>query len=100
MKAYSRDRADLIRKVREQVELLHVLGATFDSGHRVAGYLLATTIRVLVHDTTRSHALLAQLGELSTMQFRDTSLPMDMSGPIKTIGGLVLLTKTAEGDAA
>ncbi len=99
MQAYSRDRADLIRKVREQVELLHVLGATFDSGHRVAAYPLATSIRVLVHDTTRSHALLAQLGELSTMQFRDTSLPMDMSGPIKTNGGLVILTKTAEGDA-
>lgn len=100
MQAYRRDRADLMRKVREEVELLRVLGATFDSGHRVAAYALATTIRVLVHDTTSSHALLAQLGELSTMQFRDTSLPMDLSGPINTNGGLVLLTKRTDGDAA
>lgn len=70
MLAYSRNRADLIGKVREQVELLRLLSATFDSSHRVAAYPLSTTIRVLVHDTTRSHALLAQLGELATMQFR------------------------------
>jgi hypothetical protein len=56
MQAHSRDRADLISKVREQVELLRVLGATFDSGYRVAAYPLATTIRVLVHDTASSHA--------------------------------------------
>jgi hypothetical protein len=43
MQAYSRDRADLIRKVREQVELLHMLSATFDSCYRVAAYLAMST---------------------------------------------------------
>ncbi len=93
MQAQRRDRPDLIRKVREQVDLLRLLGETFDGGQRVVGYPLATTIRVLVHDTGRSHALLALLGELSTMPFPDTSAPIDPSNLLAQ-GGLVLKKMT------
>jgi hypothetical protein len=94
MQAYRRNRADLMAMLRDQVELLRVLGTTFDSGQRIVAYPLATTVRVLVHDTASSHALLAQLGELSTMQFCDTSLPFNPRNLIKTHGGLVVLKAT------
>ena len=49
--AQRRDGPQLIGKIRQQAELLRVLGEQFDTGHRVLGYPLATTIRVLVYDT-------------------------------------------------
>jgi hypothetical protein len=95
MQAQRRDRPHLVEKVREQVELLHVLGGQFDAGHRVLGYPLATAIRVLVHDTSRSFALLGQLGELTRMPFVDTSLPINPSHLTRSHGGLVLMKMTA-----
>lgn len=92
--ALRRDRPHLIAKALEQVEVLHVLGSSFDAGHRVVGYPLATTIRVLVHDTGTSHALLAQLGALATMPFLDTSLPINPHNLLPH-GGLVLMRMTA-----
>ena len=86
MQAHRRDRADLIKKLQVQVDLLRELGRMFDSGQRIMAYQVATAIRLLVHDTTSSHALLAQLGELSTMQFSDTSVPMNPQGTIKPTG--------------
>jgi hypothetical protein len=93
--AQRRERPNLIRKVREQVELLRVLGAAFDGGQRIVAYPLATTIRVLVHDTARSHALLAQLGEFSAMPLLDTSALINPANEIKAHGGLVLLKMTS-----
>jgi hypothetical protein len=90
MQAQRRDRPQLIEKVRENVEVLRVLGEQFDTGHRVMGYPLAATIRVLVHDTASSHALLEQLGELRAMSFLDTSLPINPHNLIPSRGGLVL----------
>ena len=91
VQAQRRDRPQLIRKVREQVSLLRLLGGTFDQGERVAGYPLATVIRVIVHETSRSHALLAQVGELGKMLFVDTSVPINPDNLLRSHGGLVLL---------
>jgi hypothetical protein len=77
--------------LKDQLELLHMLGEAFDSGARVVAYPLATTIRVLVHQTGSSHALLAQLGELSKMRFLDTALPIDPRNRLQAHGGLVLM---------
>lgn len=93
--AQRRDRPDLIRKLQDQVKLLHVLGEVFDSGQRVVAYPLAIVIRVLVHDTASSHALLAQLGELRKMPFLDTSLPIDPRNQLPSHGGLVLMRMTS-----
>jgi hypothetical protein len=94
MQAYQRDRADLIEKLRDQVALLRVLGENFDAGQRVVAYPLATTVRVLVHDTASSHALLAVLDELSTMQFCDTSAPINPRNLLQSHGGLVFMKVT------
>ncbi len=96
MQAQHRDRPALIQKLKDQLELLHMLGEAFDSGARVVAYPLATTIRVLVHQTGSSHALLAQLGELSKMRFLDTALPIDPRNLLQAHGGLVVM-KMASG---
>lgn len=90
-----RDRPALIEKLKDQVQLLRVLGDSFDSGTRVVGYPLATTIRILVHQTQSSDALLAQMGELSKMRFLDTSLPINPQNLLKSHGGLVLMKMTS-----
>jgi len=89
-----RNRIELVRKVQEQLEVLGILGQAFDTGKRVAGYPLATVIRVLVHDTPSSHALLAQLGELTTMSFIDTSSPFIPGNLLRAHGGLVMMRMT------
>jgi hypothetical protein len=95
-----RDRGQLVEKIREQVQLLDVLGASFDAGNRVTGLPLATTIRVFVHDTSNSHALLAQVGELkSTTPFIDTALRDDPANLITSRFGLVLMKMTAGVEA-
>lgn len=92
--AQRRDRPALIRKLKDQLQLLHMLGEVFDSGQRVVAYPLATAIRVLVYHTEKSHALLAQLGELSKMQFLDTSLPIIPQNLLQSHAGLVLIKMT------
>jgi hypothetical protein len=89
--AQRRNRTELIEKIREQVQVLDVLGEQFDAGHRVMGYPLATTIRVLVHDTNQSHALLAQVGELTKMPFINTSAPINPRNLLMAHGGLVIM---------
>lgn len=88
--AQRRERPQLMKKIREQVRLLQILGRQFDAGDRVLGYPLATAIRVLVHDTEKSHALLAQVQELNTMPFLDTSAPINPKN-LLSHGGLVIM---------
>src|SRR4051812_10757713 len=89
-----RDRPKLLGKIREQRELLRILGAAFDEGNAVVGYPLSTTVRVLVHDRQSSHALLGQSGDLATMPFLDTSLPINPKNMLSH-GGLVIMKMTA-----
>ncbi|HSH58607.1 MAG TPA: hypothetical protein VK988_02990 [Acidimicrobiales bacterium] len=89
-----RDRPHLLKKLREQLDVLRALGESFDAGNAVIGYPLSTTIRVLVHDTAKSHALLGQTGDLSSMAFLDTSLPINPRNLLSQ-GGLVVLQMTA-----
>ena len=88
-----RDRPNLLRKVREQRDLLRALGDAFDAGTRIMGFPLSTAIRVLVHDAASSHALLAQTGDLEGLQLLDTSLPLDPSN-LLAHGGLVIMEVT------
>lgn len=95
--AQKRDRPQLIRKVREQRDLLHVLGETFDAGVTVVGFPLATAIRVLVHDTVSSHSLLGQLDELKAMPFLDTSLPINPQNLLPHAGLVVMRMTMGSG---
>ena len=97
-RAQLRDRPELIEKIREQVQLLDILGEQFDAGHRVVGYPLATVVRVLVHDTAQSHALLAQVGELTTTKFLDTSAPINPRNLISDFGLVVMQMTIGKGN--
>lgn len=99
MQGQPRNRAELVRKVQEQVEVLGILAQTFDSGKRVVGYPMATTVRVLVHETASSHALLAQLGELNSITFIDTSMPFNPRNLLVSHEGLVMMKMTVGVDA-
>jgi hypothetical protein len=99
-----RHRAELERFARDELQALTDLGQTFDgdSEKRYAARDLAKHLRVLLHQTTRSHALLAQLGELDTLKFRDT-VPHPQPGeiPLALYGLIVAGTdfETASYDA-
>jgi peptide subunit release factor RF-3 len=54
--AYRLTRQDLIRQLRDQVAFLRASGASFDAGMESEAKRLATTIRVLIHDTARSQS--------------------------------------------
>ncbi len=49
-------------QLEEQVAFLRHSAALFDAGADAEAKRIAVVIRVLVHDTPRSHSLLAQLG--------------------------------------
>lgn len=69
----TRPSGELSVKLGQQIELLRLACTNFDNGTEIAGLNIGTTIRVLVHDTHKSHALLNQLG-LHTIEFYDTAL--------------------------
>lgn len=54
-------------RLREQRELLRTSIRLIDEGHWPQALLAAVTVRVLVHDTSKSKSLLSQLGVKSTI---------------------------------
>lgn len=66
---------DLAEKLQDQVAFLDDSCDAYDQGRHREAYRLATTVRVLVHDTAKSHSLLAQLGVKDTIQYLDARAP-------------------------
>jgi hypothetical protein len=96
-KPVARQLADLQRKLREQVDLLEVESATFDAGNPVMARPLAVCVRVLVHDTSASAALLQQLGMLDTILFADTALHVDPNNLLPTPGLTIVRMTGGQG---
>ena len=71
--AMARLRPQLESRLSEQRSLLEHLGRLYDDTTPAAALPLATCLRVLLHHTDRSHALLHQLGELDGTMFVDTA---------------------------
>jgi hypothetical protein len=65
--------AELIGHLANQLRYLRTSGAAYDAGDEAEAMRVATTVRVLCHETPKSHALLAQLGLLGKLLFVDTS---------------------------
>ena len=70
-------KAELRQHLRESISFLEMSASAFDAGHVHEAKRLATTIRVIVHDTKNSHSLLSQLGIKQTMGFLDSAYPYD-----------------------
>ena len=73
----SRDRPNLLRQLREHVDFLKASAGAFDSGFEAEAKRLAVSLRVLLHDTSGSRALLGQLDVKNKLRFTETSEPMN-----------------------
>lgn len=61
--------------LQDQVAFLDESCQAYDRGATREAYRLATTVRVLVHDTSRSHSLLSQMGVKDEITYIDGRLP-------------------------
>jgi hypothetical protein len=91
-----RSDADLIALLAEQVHFLQTSAASFDSGHEGEAKRLATTMRVLLHDTSTSHSVLGQLGVKDQIAYTDTSEPINPAN-LGEIPGLVMFKVSPNG---
>lgn len=71
---YEQSADDLRSLLTEQIRFMHRSARFFDEGDEGEAKRLATHIRLLVHDTARSHSLLGLMGVKETMRFEDTTL--------------------------
>jgi hypothetical protein len=92
---YQLTQDDLVEHLRRQVGFIERSAEAFDAGFSDEAVRLAQVIRVLVHDTGRSTALLNQLGVKDTLLFVDTALPA-RHGNLISWPRLVFMQMTAE----
>lgn len=95
-----RSEAELLSHLKEQLAFLRASAASFDSGFEGEAKRLATVIRVLVHDTVRSRALLSQLGLLGVVRFVDTAVPINPRNLLPTEGLVMLRVVAGEASSA
>jgi hypothetical protein len=75
-------RQELISHLREQMDFVRASAQGFDAGNEAEAKRLATTLRVLLHNSKQSHSLLKQVGVQHQLRFLDTSeIPEKASGP-------------------
>lgn len=75
--------------LEEQLEFLRRSGDAYDEGFKAEAKRLAVTLRLLLHDTGRSHSLLGQLG-LKDRNFLSTAVPHRAENKL-THGGLIVM---------
>ena len=78
---------DLEAHLARQLYFLEASCEAFDKGVEDEAFRLATTIRVLLHDTKKSHSLLSLLGT-KNVKFLDSAIPLDTDN-LTTHSGLV-----------
>lgn len=86
---------DLHAHLDEQLEFLTASAEAFDAGKTGEAKRIAATLRILLHDTNKSHSLLGQIGRKGE-RFWDTAVP-DMPGNLLPYAGLVAV-HVAPGD--
>ena len=73
---------------------------SFDGGFEAEAKRLATTIRVVVHDTRASKSLLNQLNVKHQIRMLNTAHPFDRSNPLTHQGLVVLKVESPAASAA
>ncbi len=81
--------SELRSHLNEQLMFMRSSARAFDDRKFAEAKRLATSLRILLHETRMSHALLGQLSLLSTMQFFDST---------KGTGSLTILVREAGQD--
>lgn len=95
-----RDRASLLALLEENIGFLEASATSFDAGYEAEAKRLAVTMRVLLHDTTQSHSLLAMLGAKPLMKFTDTAEHINPNNIMASAAGLVMMQMTPTVGAA
>lgn len=80
---------ELLEKLREQIELLQINAESFDKGRTVTTLPIATTIRVLFHDTHQSTSLIKLICDCCGTN-KDELEMVSTKAPVKE-GTMVLL---------
>lgn len=89
---------ELKQHLLEAMQFLEVSSISFDSGFHAEAKRLATTIRVLLHDTNASQSLLNQLGIKDTLNFKNTAFPLNPNNLLSHLG-LVGMRMTDTGSS-
>jgi hypothetical protein len=93
-------RGDLIKHLDEQMQFLKTSSDLFDQRKTAEAKRLGTTVRILVHDTSRSRSLLGQLGLKSALHFIDTSLEPERLEPVRLPDGRYAVTRRKDAGLA
>jgi hypothetical protein len=81
MSKYAINKDELVNHLKDQINFLIASSISYDNGFEGESKRLATVIRVLVHDTTQSSALLAQLNKMEILFF-DSSCTFYPNNPL------------------
>lgn len=81
-----RTRSDLLELLAENQAFLRRSSEAFDEGFESEAKRLAVVLRLLLHDTSRSHSLLYQLGIKDRLDFLDTRGTLDSKNQLPTLG--------------
>ena len=92
-----RDRASVETRLRDDLEKLHEMGTSYDAGRPSWALQMAAILRVVLHNTDKSHSILNQLGLDTQLRFRDTSLQRSPANLLPEHCGLVLMAAGAAG---
>jgi hypothetical protein len=76
---------DLQSHLKQQIYFLRSSAKAYDEGHTIEAKRIATTIRVLVHDTKNSKSLLTQL-QKKDIKYYDTALKPHPGNLLSTTG--------------
>lgn len=96
MPKYRQSEQELRRHLCEQLRFLLASATSFDEGFEGEAKRLATTIRVLVHDTKHSKSLLHLLKIKGAIKMHNTAHPFD-AGNLMPHQGLVVMKVEAPG---
>ena len=87
---------ELREHLREQISFMLRSATLYDEGYTGEAKRLALHLRILLHDTHKSHSLLSLLGIKSQIQFYDTSTDYDPEN-LLSHSGLVSLEVSTQG---
>ncbi|BCW44715.1 hypothetical protein [Arthrobacter sp. StoSoilB5] len=88
--------SELRVRLKEQIENIEVSAARYDAGGAAEGNRLAVTVRVLVHDTSRSSSLLKQMGVKDKLRWIDSNGGRDARSAIMFTSLVVFRARVLE----
>jgi hypothetical protein len=93
----ARTRDELLELLEEEIGYLERSNEAFDQGHESEAKRLAVTLRLLFHNTNRSHALINQLDLQDTLTWVDTAGMPDPNNLNTTFGLIQMGIRIEDG---